>query len=286
MSRMISAFERLLQDKMTDSRNRALFLVFVLLCIVASASFQPRVRGQESDLETAVEPEAEFHMARLIYESGRGGRGAFWGNGWGMRGWWAIDYPSAEFHLTRGLRRLTRLDVADDSFHVRAIDERIFDYPWLFAQQVGRWMLSDEETSLIREYLDRGGFLLVDDFHGSYEWAVFTEAIQRVLPGYPIVEIPESDVLLHIHYDLDERTQIPGERHLYLGPGGQVLAQLEGPPHWRGIYDQKGRLMVAINFNMDMGDAWEHADDPFYPEPMTALAYRFGVNYVIYAMTH
>ena len=83
---MISAFERLLQDKMTDSRNRALFLVFVLLCIVASASFQPRVRGQESDLETAVEPEAEFHMARLIYESGRGGRGAFWGNGWGMRG--------------------------------------------------------------------------------------------------------------------------------------------------------------------------------------------------------
>jgi len=274
------------------SLNRVFYQVVVLSGAVALLYLQSQARGQESlagsqdpDPETAIVPEAEFHMARLIYESGSG-RGAFWGNGWGRRGWWAIDYPSAEFHLIRGLRRLTRLDVADDSFHVRAIDERIFDYPWLFAQQVGRWTLSDAETSLIREYLDRGGFLLVDDFHGTYEWAVFTEAIQRVLPGYPIVEIPESDVLLHIHYDLDERTQIPGERHLYLGPGGQVLAQLEGPPHWRGIYDQKGRLMVAINFNMDMGDAWEHADDPFYPEPMTALAYRFGVNYVIYAMTH
>lgn len=241
-------------------------------------------RGQANETDIFTRPEAEFHMARLIYESGRGGRGGFWG-GWG-RGWWAIDYPSAEFHLTRGLRRLTRLDVANDSFHVQATDERLFDYPWLFAQQVGRWNLSREETDHLREYLYRGGFLLADDFHGTYEWTVFVEAIQRILPGRPIVEIPETDPLLHVHYDLDQRTQIPGERHLYMGPGGRIMAQLEGPPHWRGIYDDKGRLMVAINYNMDMGDAWEHADDPYYPEPMTALAYRFGVNYIIYAMTH
>lgn len=269
---------------------RLLFSFTFLFAAAAPATGQesifPDIKSQAAaDNNEAVVPEAEFHMARLIYESGGRG-GAFWGSGWGRRGWWAIDYPSAEFHLTRGLRRLTRLNVADDSFHVKAIDESIFDYPWLFAQQVGRWQLSNEETDRLREYLLRGGFLVADDFHGAYEWGVFTEAIQRVLPGYPIVEIPESDALLHIHYDLDERTQIPGERHLYMGPGGQVLAQMEGPPHWRGIYDEKGRLLVAINYNMDMGDAWEHADDPFYPEPMTALAYRFGVNYVIYAMTH
>ncbi len=82
-----------------------------------------------------------------------------------------------------------------------------------------------------------------------------------------------------ILFDLDERTQIPGERHL----GYQ---RMEGPPHWRGIYDDDGRLMVAINHNIDMGDAWEHADDPHYPAAMTSTAYRFGVNYVIYAMTH
>ena len=65
-----------------------------------------------------------------------------------------------------------------------------------------------------------------------------------------------------------------------------MYAAMSGPPHWRGIYDDAGRLMVAISFNIDMGDAWEHADDPYYPAEMTGLAYRLGVNYVIYAMTH
>nr|NIW25059.1 DUF4159 domain-containing protein [Gammaproteobacteria bacterium] len=141
------------------------------------------------------------------------------------------------------------------------------------------------EAAQLREYLLRGGFLVVDDFHGEYEWSVFTESIFRVLPERQIVEIPETDPLLHILYDLDQRTQIPGHRHLRWGVGN-VAARMQGPPHWRGIYDDDGRLMVAINFNMDMGDAWEHADDPTYPEPMTALAYRFGINYIIYAMTH
>ena len=242
------------------------------------------VRGQEDRPDLVLAPEAEFHMARLIYSSPGGGRGGYWG-GWG-RGWWAIDYPSAEYHITRALRRLTQLDVADDSIHLEAIDDRIFDYPWLFAQQVGRWQLSNEETDHLREYLRRGGFLVADDFHGEREWVIFSEAIRRVLPGRPIIDIPATDPLLHVHYDLDQRTQIPGERHLYMAAGGEIKAQLEGPQHWRGIYDDAGRLMVAINFNMDMGYAWEHADDPYYPEPMTALAYRFGVNYIVYAMTH
>lgn len=227
-------------------------------------------------------PEAEFHMARLIYgqidacdRSRR--RGA----------WWCIDYPEAEIHFTRGLRRLTRLDVADDSIHLRATDDRIFDYPWLFIQQVGHWQLSIAETDQLREYVQRGGFLVVDDFHGARDWQIFTDVIRRVFPDRPIVDIPDTDTLLHVLYDLDQRTQIPGLRHLYRGPGGQILAQLPGgPPQWRGIYDDEGRLLVAINFNMDMGDGWEEADTPIYPEPMTALAYRFGINYVIYAMTH
>ena len=80
--------------------------------------------------------------------------------------------------------------------------------------------------------------------------------------------------------------QIPGRRHLYRAADGSIQAQLRGPAEWHGIHDDEGRLVVAINFNMDMGDAWEHADDPVYPVPMTSLAYRFAVNYVIYAMTH
>jgi hypothetical protein len=151
----------------------------------------------------------------------------------------------------------------------------------LFLQQPGQgnWFPQGEELTRLREYLERGGFLVVDDFHGEGEWAAFRDAIGTVLPGRPIVDIPDGDALHGILFSLDKRTQIPGERHL----GWQ---QMEGPPHWRGIYDDKGRLMVAMNHNIDMGDAWEHADDAHYPAPMTATAYRFGVNYVIYAMTH
>jgi hypothetical protein len=225
-------------------------------------------------------PEAEFHMGRLIYDDRHAGYRAF-------RPWWAIDYPEAEYHFTQGLRRLTRLDSADDSRHLAATDEALFDHPWLFAQQVGRWSLDDREAQQLREYLLRGGFLVVDDFHGPYQWAVFMESMSRVLPDRPIVDLPEQEELLHVLYDLDQRTQIPGRRHLYRGANGQIEVEPEGsPPRWRGVYDEAGRLMVAINFNMDMGDAWEHADDPVYPEPMTALAYRFGINYIIYAMTH
>ena len=123
------------------------------------------------------------------------------------------------------------------------------------------------------------GFLVVDDFHGHNEWLIFEAAIKRVLPERNIVDIPREDPLMNVLFALDPTIQIPGERHIR---GWDLL----GPPHWRGIYDDEGRLMVAINFNMDMGDAWEHADDPYYPVEMTGLAYRFGINYVIYAMTH
>ena len=217
-------------------------------------------------------------MARMVYATGHAGRG--------WRPWWAIDYPDAEYHFTRGLRRLTSLNVADDSQHLKLTDEELFDYPWLFAQQVGHWHLDNDEILRLREYVLRGGFLVVDDFHGEYEWVVFSDAMRRAFPEWPITPLPEMHPLMNVLYDLDQDTQIPGWRHLYRAADGQIEAMLHGPAQWHGIYDENGRLVVAINFNMDMGDAWEHADDPVYPMPMTSLAYRFAVNYVIYAMTH
>ena len=108
--------------------------------------------------------------------------------------------------------------------------------------------------------------------------------MQRVFWDRPIVEIPDHDEIFHVLYDLDQRVQIPGSNAVWRGVTWEH--PLGVPAHWRGVYDDEGRLVVAINFNMDLGDAWEHADDAFYPEPLTALAYRFGVNYVIYSMTH
>jgi hypothetical protein len=250
-------------------------LLFLLLAGIAVSQTGTSPRR----ITSAELPEAQFHLVRLIY----GNRGRFFYNGY-----WAIDYPDAEMHFLPALNRLTGISVAEDSIHLNAMDDRIFDHPFMFAQQVGQgyWQPEAQEAERLREYLLRGGFLLVDDIHGERDWAVFESAMSRILPGEPIVEIPDSDPLMHVFFDLSDRLQIPGRRHLMMSRGGEVTARMAGPPHWRGIYDDRGRLIVAVNYNIDMGDAWEHADDYYYPVPMTHLAYRLGVNYVIYAMSH
>jgi hypothetical protein len=247
----------------------------VTAVLLALLSCPDSARGQAPASGAVLD--AEFYFTRVAYSS-PGGRG----RGWGRQAW-LTDYPEAEVHLLQGLSRLTRLETGEQGRTVTLLDDELMDYPWLYAVEVGRWYLSEAEAARLREYLLRGGFLLVDDFWGTYEWAVFIDSMLRVFPDRPIREIEEGNELLHVVYDLDQRIQIPGRNYIRTG----VTWQRDGvTPHWRGIYDDGGRLMVAINFNMDMGDAWEHADDPAYPEPMTALAYRFAVNYVIYAMTH
>ena len=224
------------------------------------------------------QPTAEFHFTRLIYENAPGSRRSL--RGWGDA--WSTDYPEAEYHLMQGINRLTRIDGQLVEYNggggrlVTLKDNSLFDYPWLYAVEVGQWRLNHSEALLLREYLDRGGFLLVDDFWGQAEWSVFLASMQRVFPDRAIVELPDNHEIMHIHFDIVERSQIPGMNGSRAGT----------TPHWRVIFDDDGRVMVAINFNMDMGDAWEHADDPFYPAAMTGLAYRFAVNYVIYSMTH
>ena len=147
----------------------------------------------------------------------------------------------------------------------------------------GWWQLSDEEAERIREYLLRGGFMILDDFHGTYEWALFMRGMRKIFPDRAVVEVDPGDEVFHVLYDLEPKEQIPGAQMLFTGR----THERDGvTPHWRGIYDDDGRLMVLINFNMDLGDAWEHADWPEYPERYTAMSYRLGINYVVYAMTH
>lgn len=222
---------------------------------------------------------SEFHFVRLEYtDLFNGGRG-------GGRGWWRQDWPEADAHFAQGVARLTRIDIGD-SRHLRLTDDRLFDHPWIYATQAGYWNLSSVETERLRDYLLRGGFLIVDDFYGGEQWDVFADAMRRTLGDRPIVEIEDSNVMMHVLYDIRERVFIPGLRHLRFGQRGLDQQAREFPPRWRAIHDDKGRMIVAINFNMDVGDAWEHADWPQYPENMTTLAYRFGINYIIYAMTH
>jgi hypothetical protein len=248
---------------------------------IAGAAFGQFQRGLPYPNALPAHPEAEFHFARLAYDS----HGAYGGSRGGGMPMWSIDYPSAEAHFLPTLERFTRIEAADDSAHVQLSDDELYDYPWLLIQQLGqgRWDPSPTDADRLREYLMRGGFLVVDDIHGDDEWIWFEGVISRILPGRPIVDLTEDEALLNIVFDVDNLTQIPGERHLDRSGGPP---RMQGPPHWRGIFDDEDRLIVAINHNIDMGDAWEHADDAHYPVEMTGLAYRYGVNYVIYAMTH
>lgn len=225
-------------------------------------------------------PTSEYAFARMYYTSGNEYTGGY---GYKNANTWRIDWPDAEHHFLQGLRRLTRIDATAEGRMVSLLDDSVFDFPWLYAIEVGHWNLSDEEAGRLREYLLRGGFLMVDDFHGTVEWAGFMSSLERVFPDRQFVEIDPAHEVMHVFYDVDNKIQIHGLQYFY---SGRTYEEDGVVPHWRGIFDDEGRLMVAINFNMDIGDAWEHADTPYYPQPMTALAYRFGINYVVYAMTH
>jgi hypothetical protein len=233
----------------------------------------------------------EFVFARMMYPDvvfgGRGrGRGRRFGGGWDWRQGgtaWTIDYPRCDRHFAVALRRLTRI-------HTRSVEEAVnieegdhFDWPWLYGVEVGHWDLDDDIAQGLREYLLRGGFLMVDDFHGSFEWEIFLASMKRVFPDRPIVDLAESEQIFHVIYDLNDRIQVPGAQFLR---SGRTWENDGITPRWRGIYDDKGRLMVAICHNMDLGDSWEHADNPYYPQDYSALSIRIGVNYVSYAMTH
>ena len=197
---------------------------------------------------------------------------------------WTIDYPRSDRHLSEAVRRLTRIQTRSVEQPVNLDDgDEVYHWPWLYGVEVGHWNLTDQQAAAMREFLLRGGFFMCDDFHGTIEWDVFMASMEKIFPGRPVVDIPSPDAIFHTIYDLDDRYQVPGAQFLETG---QIWENDGKIPHWRGIYDDKGRLMVAICFDMDLGDSWEHADNPEYPQKFSALGIRTGVNYVVYAMTH
>jgi hypothetical protein len=236
------------------------------------------------ELPTDWQEKTEWAFARLMYPPGfnDGYRGRFdgdWRQGLSL---WTQDYPRADRHFSQALRRLTRIHVRSVEQPVSLEDgDDVFHWPWLYAVQVGEWGLTDAQAKVLREYLLRGGFFMADDFHGTVEWEVFNASMKKVFPDRSIVEIESTDPIFHTVYDLDERYQIAGAEHLRTG----YKSDGKGA-HWRGIYDDRGRLMVAASYNSDVGDSWEWADDPRYPVRFSDLGIRIGVNYVVYAMTH
>jgi len=124
---------------------------------------------------------------------------------------------------------------------------------------------------------------MCDDFHGTVEWENFLAGMKKVFPDRPIVDLDNKDPIFHVLYDLENRFQVPGAQALF--PPYSIYEYDGFEAKWRGIYDDKGRVIVAICHNMDLGDAWEWSDDPHYPERYASLAYRIAMNYFIYDLT-
>jgi hypothetical protein len=240
---------------------------FVLTVSVLSSVI---VAGDEPEPS---ETEPEFTFLRLVY-SGTGWRGSSW----------AVDYPKADLQFLYALQKLSDFTfVGTTNKALPLSDPEIFRYPFIYAVEVGHLFFSDQEAVQLREYLERGGFLVVDDFHGPAEWHYFYQQIKKVFPEYEPVELPADHPIFHCYYDIDNLIQVPGYHSVR---SGRTWEKGGYEAKYMGIENEEGRLMVMINHNVDLGDAWEWAEQEAYPREYATLAFQLGINYIIYAMTH
>lgn len=218
-------------------------------------------------------PTSQFVLARLVYN----GREPFY-----LKNWYT-DYSSGDKHLIMGLERLSNLDLAPEPRVVAIDDPDLFSYPMIYTSEPGQMLLTDEHAAVLREYLDRGGFWFLDDFWGTFEWGNFLFQLEKVIPNAEIREIPRDHAIFHVFFDIDEIIQVPSLNYVYTG----VIVEQDGfEPFVKGIWDEEGRLMMVINHNTDLGDAYEHADDPRYPNRFSSFSYRLATNFIIYALSH
>jgi hypothetical protein len=249
----------------------------VLLCFaLAHPAGEPRSPGGDPARKPTRPPRnTEFTFVRSVYN----GLGP-----WGYYKAWYTDWPKADRQFILGVKRLTNIEVSEREKTVPLTDPDLFLYPFLYAVEVGHFNLTDAEATSLGEYLKRGGFLFCDDFWGSAEWENFARNMQQVLPGSQIVEIPLDHPLFHCYYDIPAVVQVPNVGNAV---SQDVTFEQDGVvPHCRGIFDSDDRLMVVINWNTDLGDAWEWADLPGYPARYSTYAYEVGINAIVYAMTH
>jgi len=270
--------------------TRAGVAVLVALAAAAAQGISPRaaldVRGvhaaalrQDSDYTIDNAPyDGRFTFARIRFDpsEGFGGGRSFWGRR-DLK--WDHDFPRAERNFMRILTEVSTLRPYMDGGNVLAVDDpELFKYPLAYLCEPGYWTPSDEEAAALRAYLAKGGFLIFDDFFGSH-WYTFEKSMQKVLPGARLVELDVS------HPIFDSFYRIESLDFGATGPGGSP----RGRPQFFGIFednDPDKRLIAVANYNNDIGDYWEWSDAGFVPIQISNEAYKLGVNYVIYAMTH
>ena len=211
-----------------------------------------------------------FQFVRIRYN----GYVGFWNsNRWGPPPW-MHDYPRAEKNFLKILMELTSVETTPDSYLILDFnDPEIMNYPILYVSEPGYWQINDQEITNLRNYLTRGGFMIFDDFRGEREWNNLTSAMKRVFPDRNFRKLTLDHPVFHCFYDIET---------LEMRPPYNV----PGQPTFYGLFDEEEQLQAVANFNNDIGDYWEWSDDSFTPVNLSNEAFKFGINYIIYGMTH
>jgi len=218
--------------------------------------------------------DADFIFSRLRYRS-------LLDRGYGMQRW-GVDANRGERMFFVAVRRLSNVNIKSIEQIVDVDSDDMYDFPFLYAVAAGHWRLSDSQAERLGKFFERGGFLVVDDLHNEGEWADFMTGIHQAMPGHDWEELLDTDPIFTVVHSLDRSTQISGANIM----SGRPYERGGITPYWRAVRDDKGRIVAAAWMNQDLGDAWEYSDYPAYPENLASLAFRFGVNYVVYTLTH
>ena len=248
--------------------------------------------NQQELPERSIFPSDTFTFCRIRYTS-YGEHPTY-----NRRGRWMIDYPESDEHFSWRLSELTNVNVArtpNGGFkHVvlSLTDPNLFDYPFIYIIEPGALVFSDEEAAALREYLLRGGFLMVDDFWGEEEWSNWVVEFSRVFSPleYPMEELPLTHPIFNCVFELKEKPQVPSA-WFWMSSGKQTSerGRESAVPKYRGVVDPRtNRLMAVICHNTDLGDGWEREgeNEMYFNEISARKAYPMGINIVVYALTH
>jgi hypothetical protein len=252
----------------------------VTLAVVVAAVPRPGERPDPPDGSRAAD--LEWTFARIKYAAWPD-LDAYYRRTYGKPPW-ETDSPTAEQNLSRRVASATRI-VTREPIVLTLADPKLFEYPWIYFSEPGTLHFTEEEVPILREFLLRGGTATFDDFHGPTEWTNFEREMARVFPDREIVELEPPHPVYTCFYRIDAYPQIAGLGSFIQGrtweKGGFV-------PHLRTMYDDRGRPMLYINWNTDMGDGFEWSNAEAYRGYIkyTAMAYRMFINEIIYALTH
>lgn len=169
---------------------------------------------------------------------------------------WGTDFPDSDINFSWRLQQVTSMKVDPDCRVLKLTDKDLFSYPFLYIVEPGRLTIQDDELPILRRYLLNGGFLMFDDFWGPREWRNFENEMKLLFPDRPIEDLPPTHPIFSFVVPLKEPPQVPGLPHFEMGRDRDTKA-LGEDAHFRGIFDDKRRLMVMICHNTDMGDGWE-----------------------------